>query len=62
MSLLRGAEHAFSSNLILCRELAMTVNIPVQKRDATCRIVASVESLVTQDGGMATVAPIIMMM
>ena len=44
MSLLQGAEHTFSSNLILCRELAMTVNIPVQERDATCRIVASVGS------------------
>ena len=45
MSLLRGAEHTFSFNLILSRELAMTVNTPVPERNATCRIVASVESL-----------------
>ena len=36
-------EHAFS--FILCGELVMTVNIPVQERNATCTIVASVGSL-----------------
>ena len=45
MSLLRGTEHAFSFNFILCRQLVMTVNIPVQERNATCRIVTSAESL-----------------
>ena len=50
MSSLRGTEHAFSFNFIVCRELVMTVNIPVQERDATYRIVAN------QDGGIATVA------
>ena len=41
-SSLQGMEYAFSFNFILCRELVMTVNIPVQERNATCRIVASV--------------------
>ena len=45
MGSLRGTEHAFSFNFIVCRELVMTVNIPVQERDATCRIVGSVGSL-----------------
>ena len=40
-SSLRGTEHAFSFNFIVCRELVMTVNIPVQERNAICRIVAS---------------------
>ena len=40
----RGTEHAFSFNFIVCRELVMTVNIPVHERDATCRIVASAGS------------------
>ena len=31
-------------NFVLCRELLMRVNIPVQKWNATCRIVASAES------------------
>ena len=44
MSLLRGTEHAFSFNFLVCRELVMTVNIPVQERNVTCRIVVSVES------------------
>ena len=44
MSSLRGTEHAFSFNSILCRELVMTVNIPVQERNATCRIIASAKS------------------
>ena len=44
-SSLRGMEHAFSFNFILCRELVMTVNIPVQERNAICRIVASAGSL-----------------
>ena len=39
-SSLRGTKHAFSFNFIVCRELVMTVNTPVQERDATCRIVA----------------------
>ena len=39
-SSLRGTEHAFSFNFILCRELVMTVNILVQEKNATCRIVA----------------------
>ena len=37
----------------------MTVNIPVQERDATCRIVASTgvrRNVAYQDGGVATVA------
>ena len=42
MSSLRGTEHAFSFNFILCRELVMTVNIAVQERS---RIVASAGSL-----------------
>ena len=45
-SSLGGAEHAFSSNFILCRELVMTVNIPVKKMNATCRIVASAGNLI----------------
>ena len=32
---LRGRKHAFSFN---CRELVMTVNISVQKRNATVRL------------------------
>ena len=44
-SLLRGTGHAFSFSFIVCRELVMTVNIPVKERDATCRIVASAGSL-----------------
>ena len=44
MSSLPGMEHAFSFNFLLCRELVMTVNIPVQERNATCRIVAGVKS------------------
>ena len=45
MSLFRGTEHPFSFNFIVCRELVMTVNTPVQERNATCRIIASVGSL-----------------
>ena len=45
MSSLWGTEHAFSFNFLLCRELVMTVKIPVQERNTTCRIVASVGSL-----------------
>ena len=41
MSLFRGTEYAFSFSFIVCREL---VNIPVQERNATCRIIASAES------------------
>ena len=37
-------EHAFSFNFLLCGELVITVNIPVQERNGTCRIVASMES------------------
>ena len=44
MSSLRGTEHAFSFNFILCRELVMTVNIPVQERNAACSVVASMGS------------------
>ena len=44
MSSLRGTEHAFSFNFILCRELVMTVNLAVQERNANCRIVASAGS------------------
>ena len=43
-SSLRGTEHAFSFNFILCRELVMTVNIPELDRNATCRINASTGS------------------
>ena len=54
--------------LVLCRELVMTVNIPVQEMNATCRIVSSMEfdalilvplktvQVAYQDGGIATVA------
>ena len=45
MSSLQGMEHAFSFNFILCRELVLTVNMPVQERNATCRVVASTKSL-----------------
>ena len=45
MSSLRGMEHAYSFNFVVCRELVMTVNIPVQERNGTCRIVASTRSL-----------------
>ena len=31
-SSLQGTEHAFSFNFIVCRELVMAVNIPIQKR------------------------------
>ena len=64
-------EHAFSFNYILYRELVKTVDIPVQERNAICRIVASVESLMRyyitpikivhfthRDDGIATVATI----
>ena len=44
MSSLRGMEHAFSFNFMLCRELVVTVNISVRERNATCRIIASAES------------------
>ena len=44
MSSLRGTEHAFSFNFIVYRELVMTVNIPIQEINATCRIVASAGS------------------
>ena len=44
MSSLQGMEHAFGSNFIVCRELVMTVNIPVQERNTTCRIVTSARS------------------
>ena len=45
MSLLQGTEHTFGFKFIICRELVLTVNIPVQKRNTTCRIIASVGSL-----------------
>ena len=45
-SSLGGVEHAFSFNFILCSELVMTVNIPVQETNATCRIVASAGNLI----------------
>ena len=45
-SSLQGTEHAFSFNVIVCRELVMAVNIPIQKKEnAICRIVASTGSL-----------------
>ena len=44
MSSLWGTEHAFSFNCLLYRELVTTVNIPVQKKNATCRIVVSTKS------------------
>ena len=40
-SLLGGTEHAFSFNFLLCRDLLLTVNIPVQE-GAVCRIIVSV--------------------
>ena len=45
MSSLRDTEHAFNFNFIVCRELVMTVNIFVQERNVTSRIVASAGSL-----------------
>ena len=42
-SLLRGMEHASSLNFLLCRELVMTVNMPVVG-NAGCRIIAGVGS------------------
>ena len=38
-SLLWGTEREFSSNFIVCGEL-VAVNVPVQEKDAICRIVA----------------------
>ena len=29
----------------ICRELVMTINIPIQEKNTTCRIVASAKSL-----------------
>ena len=37
-------EHVFSFNFILWKDLVKSVNIPVQERNATCRIVASAGS------------------
>ena len=45
-SSLRDTENAFTKSFVLRRELVMTVNIPVQKWNATCRIVATVEALI----------------
>ena len=70
MSSLQGTELAFSFNFLFSRELViMTVNTPVQERNATCRIVGSAESFkcltccndmlihfAYQDGGIAMVA------
>ena len=44
-SSLLGTKHAFSFKFILYREPVMTVNVPAQERNATCRIVASLGSL-----------------
>ena len=40
-SALQGMAHAISFNFILCRD---PVNIPVQEKNATCRIIASAGS------------------
>ena len=37
-------KRTISFNFLLCRELVMTVNVTVQERNATCRIIASAES------------------
>ena len=48
MSSLRGTEHAFNFYFVVCRELVMIVNIPVQERNATCRTIASAGSSTRQ--------------
>ena len=63
-SSLRGMEHAASFNFISYRALVMTVNIPVQERNVTCRmsltryytIPSKTVHFASQDGGIATVA------
>ena len=46
MSVLQGmGAYIFRFNFILSRDLVMTVNIPVQERNATCWIIAIVGNL-----------------
>ena len=44
LSLLQCAEDAFTFNFLSCRELVMTVNIPVQERNTTTWNIATAES------------------